>query len=56
MEKAKNAVNYVRNQYDVAMTARKYLDLYKIDQTTRGGVICHETVILSHAKQRREAA
>lgn len=55
MEKAKISLNYVRNQYDVAMTARKYLDLYKTEQTT-GGVICHEVVILSHANLRRAAA
>lgn len=33
MEKSNNALNYVRNTYDVAVTARKYLSLYGLNQT-----------------------
>lgn len=33
MEKANNALNYVRDTFDVAVTAKKYLDLYKLDSS-----------------------
>lgn len=36
MEKANIALCYVQNTYDVSVTARKYLDLYRMDSTRRG--------------------
>lgn len=36
MEKANIALSYVQNTYDVSVTARKYLDLYRMDPTRRG--------------------
>ena len=39
MDKANSALSYVQNTYDVSVTARKYLDLYRMTPTRRGGVI-----------------
>ena len=39
MEKANNALNYVRDIYDVSVTARIYLDLYRANQAALGGNI-----------------
>ena len=36
MDKANSALNYVRDTYDVSVTARKYLDLYRMTPTRRG--------------------
>ena len=36
MEKANNALNYVRDIYDVSVTARIYLDLYRANQAALG--------------------
>ena len=39
MEKANIALSYVQNTYDVSVTARKYLDLYRMYSTRKGGNI-----------------
>lgn len=39
MEKANNALNYVQNTYDVSVTARKYLELYKLNISHEQDVI-----------------
>lgn len=38
MEKANSALCYVQNTYDVSVTARKYLDLYRMNPNRRWGV------------------
>ena len=37
MDKANSALNYVQNTYDVSVTARKYLDLYRMIRPVGGG-------------------
>ena len=55
MDKANSALNYVQNTYDVSVTARKYLDLYKLNQN-RLGAILYKVIVANHTNHWRAAA
>ena len=54
MDKANSALSYVQNTYDVSVTARKYLDLYRMDPTRRG--VTYGLDIQYTSEERRAAA
>lgn len=56
MDKANSALNYVQNTYDVSVTARKYLDLYKLNQNRLGGGTLYKVIVANHTNHWRAAA